>query len=55
MLRWTAIFFIIAIVAGIFGFTNIAEGAASVAKVIFFVFVSLFLVAIIAGAIATRK
>lgn len=29
MLRWAAIFFIIAIVAAIFGFGGIAEGAAS--------------------------
>lgn len=44
MLRWTLIFFIIAIIAGILGFTNIAEGAATVAQVIFFIFLSLVLV-----------
>jgi uncharacterized membrane protein YtjA (UPF0391 family) len=35
MLKWTAIFLVIAIVAALFGFTGIAEGAASIAKVIF--------------------
>jgi len=32
MLKWTFIFFIIAIVAGVFGFTGVAAGAATVAK-----------------------
>jgi uncharacterized membrane protein YtjA (UPF0391 family) len=32
MLKWTAIFLVIAIIAAIFGFTGVAEGAASIAK-----------------------
>src|SRR5690242_9813119 len=38
MLKWAAIFFVIAIIAAIFGFTDIAAGAASIAKVLFFIF-----------------
>ncbi len=49
MLRWSLIFFIIAIVASIFGFTDIAAGAASIAKFIFFVFVALFVIALVLG------
>jgi uncharacterized membrane protein YtjA (UPF0391 family) len=49
MLKWAATFFLIAIVAAIFGFTDIASGAASIAKVLFFIFIVLFLVAIIIG------
>jgi uncharacterized membrane protein YtjA (UPF0391 family) len=45
-----AIFFIIAIIAAIFGFTNIAAGAAAIAKVLFFIFLVLFLIVIIFGA-----
>lgn len=50
MLKWSATFFIIAIIAAVFGFTGIAQGAAEVAKIIFFIFVVLFLGALILGA-----
>lgn len=43
MLYWSAIFFIIAILAGVFGFGNISASATSVAKVLFFVFLILFI------------
>jgi uncharacterized membrane protein YtjA (UPF0391 family) len=35
VLKWALIFFVIAVVAGIFGFTKISEGAASIAKFLF--------------------
>ena len=38
MLRWAAIFFIIALVAGVFGFGGIAAGAVEIAKILFFIF-----------------
>jgi uncharacterized membrane protein YtjA (UPF0391 family) len=37
MLKWSAIFFVIAIIAAVFGFTGIAAGAASIAKTLFFI------------------
>lgn len=46
MLRWSLGFFAIAIVAAVFGFGGITEGAASVAKVLFFVFIVLFLLSL---------
>jgi|TARA_R110000782_G_scaffold102483_10_gene189595 uncharacterized membrane protein YtjA (UPF0391 family) len=49
MLRWAVIFFIIAIVAAVFGFGNIAAGATDIAKILFFLFVLLFLVSLIMG------
>ena len=49
MLKWAATFFIIAIVAAIFGFGNIAEGAADIAKVLFFIFVVIFLITLLLG------
>jgi uncharacterized membrane protein YtjA (UPF0391 family) len=48
MLYWAIMFFIIAIVAGLFGFGGIASGAASIAQILFFLFVVLFLVSIVA-------
>lgn len=35
MLYWTAAFFVIAIIAAIFGFTGIAASAAGIAKLLF--------------------
>lgn len=55
MLRWSIIFFIIAIVAAIFGFGGIAEGAASIAKVLFFIFLALFIITILFGASLFKK
>ena len=49
MLRWAVIFFVIAIVAAIFGFGGIAAGASSIAKVLFFIFIVLFLLSVIFG------
>ncbi len=43
MLRWSLTFFVVALIAAVFGFTGIAAGAASVAKFLFFLFVVLFL------------
>ena len=50
MLRWAAIFFIIAIVAALFGFGGIAEGAASIAKILFFIFIALAAIVVLFGA-----
>jgi uncharacterized membrane protein YtjA (UPF0391 family) len=55
MLRWSIIFFVIAIIAAIFGFGGIAEGAASIAKVLFFIFLALFIIAILFGATLFKK
>lgn len=55
MLKWSAIFFIIAIIAAIFGFTGLAEGAASIAKVLFFIFIALMVVFGILGLTIFKK
>lgn len=55
MLKWSAIFFLIAIVAAVFGFTGIAEGAASVAQIIFFIFLFLVLLTTILGFTIFKK
>lgn len=51
MLSWALVFFIVAIVAALFGFGVIASGAAAIAKVLFFVFLVLFIVSLIAGTV----
>ena len=55
MLRWAAVFFIIAIIAGVFGFGGIASGAADIARVCFFLFVVIFLVSLVWGLMTGRR
>ena len=55
MLRWALIFFIVAIVAAVFGFTGIAQGAAAVAQVLFFIFAGLFVLMLLAGGLSVKK
>jgi uncharacterized membrane protein YtjA (UPF0391 family) len=49
MLRWALAFFVIAIIAAVFGFGGIAVAAAGIAKILFFIFLVLFLVALLSG------
>ena len=44
MLKWALIFLVISLIAGAFGFTGIARGAATIAKVLFGLFLILFLI-----------
>lgn len=49
MLSWALGFFIVAIIAAVFGFGDIAGGAAGIAKLLFFVFLIVFLVSLVMG------
>ena len=46
MLRWALAFFLIAVIAGIFGFTGIEAGALEIARVFFFFFLVAFVVSL---------
>ncbi len=41
MLRYAITFFILAIVAGLFGFGGISEASAGIAQILFFIFIAL--------------
>ncbi len=47
MLAWALVFLVVALIAGLFGFGFIASTAAGVAKILFFVFLVLFLVSLV--------
>jgi uncharacterized membrane protein YtjA (UPF0391 family) len=49
MLYWALIFFVVALVAGLLGFTGIAMASAGIAKALFVIFLVLFLATLIAG------
>jgi len=49
MLYYAFVFLIIALVAAIFGFTGVYVAAAGIAKILFFLFLILFLVSLVFG------
>lgn len=49
MLKWALVFLLIAIAAGIFGFTDVETAAATIAQWLFGIFLLLFLGALIIG------
>ena len=55
MLRWALIFAVVAIIAGLLGFTSIAGTSMAIAKTLFFVFLVIFLVLLLAGLFVGRK
>ena len=54
MLQWAAIFFVIAIVAAFLGFTDMLVSASSIAASLFFVFVVIAVVSLVAGLMHRR-
>lgn len=54
MLYWAAVFLIIALVAGLFGFGVVAGTSLYIAKILFFVFLILFVVSLVMGGIGRR-
>jgi uncharacterized membrane protein YtjA (UPF0391 family) len=49
MLYWALVFFIVALVAALFGFGGIAVASAGIAKILFFLFLIIFLVTLVMG------
>lgn len=49
MLYWAVVFLIIALIAALFGFGVIASAAAGIAKILFFLFLVVFLISLIMG------
>jgi uncharacterized membrane protein YtjA (UPF0391 family) len=49
MLKWAVIFLVIGLIAGVLGFTSIAGASIAIAKIIFFIFIAIFVVLLILG------
>ncbi len=49
MLKWAFIFLVIAIIAGIFGFTDVEAASATIAQWLFGIFLVLFIGALVIG------
>ena len=49
MVKWAIIFFVISLIAGFFGFTDVASGAKTISKWLFFIALAIFLIVLIFG------
>ncbi len=54
MLGWAITFLVIALIAAALGFGGIAGASAGIAQILFFVFIALFVIALIARAVGGR-
>lgn len=55
MLSWALTFLVIALIAAALGFGGVAGASMGIAKILFFVFLVLFVVSLIAGAVRGRR
>jgi uncharacterized membrane protein YtjA (UPF0391 family) len=55
MLGWSLTFLVLALIAGVLGFTSIAGTAVEIAKVLFFVFLVLWILASVVRALQGRR
>ena len=54
MLGWALTFLVVALIAGVLGFTTIAGAAIGIAKLVFYVFLLLFVVSLIMNFVRSR-
>ncbi|MDD4181252.1 MAG: DUF1328 domain-containing protein [Victivallaceae bacterium] len=55
MLYWAVVFLVVAVIAAIFGFGGIVSVAVGIAKVLFFIFLVMFVIALIIGLLTGKK
>jgi uncharacterized membrane protein YtjA (UPF0391 family) len=49
MLNWALVFLVLGLIAALFGFTGIAGASIGIAKILFFVFLAIFVVMLLVG------
>jgi uncharacterized membrane protein YtjA (UPF0391 family) len=55
MLKWALVFLVIGLIAGLLGFTGIAGASIAIAKTLFYIFLVIFLVLLVAGLLIGRR
>jgi uncharacterized membrane protein YtjA (UPF0391 family) len=55
LLKWALIFFLISVVAAVFGFTGISIATADIARVLFYIFLVIFIVLLVLGLTIARR
>ena len=54
MLGWAIAFFVVALIAAVFGFGGIASASAGIAQILFFIFLVLFIATLIMNVVRSR-
>ncbi len=55
MLRWALVFLVVAIIAALLGFTGIAGNSMYIARILFYIFIVVFLVSLIYGLVTGKR
>ncbi len=55
MLKWAFAFLVFGLIAALLGFTSVAGASLAIAKVLFFVFMVIFVVLVVAGLRLARR
>jgi len=55
ILKWAVIMLLVSLVAALFGFTDLAAASADVAKVMFYIFMVIFIVLLVLGLTIFRR
>jgi uncharacterized membrane protein YtjA (UPF0391 family) len=55
LLKWALVFFVVSIIAALFGFTDIAAASADVARILFYIFLVIFIVLLVLGLVLSRR
>jgi uncharacterized membrane protein YtjA (UPF0391 family) len=55
LLKWALVFFVVSIIAALFGFTDIAVASADVARILFYIFLVIFIVLLVLGLLLSRR
>ncbi len=51
MIEWAITFFVISLIAGFLGFTNVAAGARGIAKILFYVALAILVLILVFGGV----
>ncbi len=55
MLRWALVFLVLALVAGLLGFTGVAGESMAIARILFFVFLIVFVIGLVYSLVTGRR
>jgi uncharacterized membrane protein YtjA (UPF0391 family) len=55
LLKWALIMLVVSIIAAVFGFSDLAAASADVARILFYIFVAIFVVLLVAGLSIARR
>ncbi|MEK6701888.1 MAG: DUF1328 domain-containing protein [Planctomycetota bacterium] len=55
MLRWALAFLVFALIAALFGFTGIAGESMYIARILFFIFLVIFVVGLLLGMVSGKR